>query len=222
MYLRLDQARSAVRRGLNFVGVALVVLAAGSIAQFAGTAGAAGPIDYPLGQMYKMPKPLPVTASKAEIDQLDADTQALVDQLKAGSPTAVDFASRAFGVLIFPRVETSNYFLLGETRALGVLYVKDDAGAYQKAGYYLGERNSLGFVTGSQTSSRVFMFMKQKALEEFIEGDVTVSYMGVDPETGAVEGQPDADVAVFITNVVGDVDGVSFRGLQIVPVAFIE
>jgi hypothetical protein len=46
--------------------------------------------------------------------------------------------------------------------------------------------------------------------------------MRVDPETGAVEGQPDAEVAVFITNVEGEISGVSFRGLQIVPVEFVK
>ena len=183
-------------------------------------ADAAG-IDYSYAQ-YEMPKPLPVTATKAEIAQLDADTKALVEQLRAGSPTAVDYAARAYGVLIFPRVETSNYFLLGETKALGVLYVKDEAGAYQKSSYYLGERNSLGFHVGSQTSSRVVMFMKQETLKEFLQGDVTASFMRVDPETGAVEGQPDAEVAVFITNVEGEISGVSFRGLQIVPVEFVK
>lgn len=213
---------STERRTANLLGRGSVLaLCTGIAIAFTQPAGAAG-IDYPIGQQYKFPTRLPVKASKAEIAQLDADTHAVVDQLKAGSPTAVDYASRAYGVLIFPKVETSNYFLLGETKALGVLYVKDDAGAYQKASYYLGQRNSLGFVTGSQSSSRVFMFMKKGALKGFIEGDVTASYMGVNPETGAVEGNPDADVAVFITNTAGDVGGVSFRGLEIAPVSFTE
>lgn len=193
-----------------------------TIAMGLGQPAAAAGIDYPIGQQYKFPTRLPVKATAAEIAQLDADTQAVVDQLKAGSPTAVDYASRAFGVLIFPKVETSNYFLIGETKALGVLYVKDPAGAYQKASYYLGQRNSLGFITGSQSSSRVIMFMKEDALKGFIEGDVTASYMGVNPETGAVEGNPDADVAVFITNVEGEPSGVSFKGLEIAPVTFTE
>jgi len=208
------------RASAHLRNLALALCAAAAMA-FVQPASAAG-IDYPIGEQYRFPTRLPVKATKEEVAQLDADTQALVDQLKAGSPTAVDYAARAFGVLIFPRVETSNYFLIGETKALGVLYVKNDAGEYQKASYYLGQRNSLGFVTGSQSASRVFMFMQKKPLEEFIEGDVTVSYMGVNPETGAVEGQPDAGVAVFITNVVGDVSGASFKGLQIAPVSFIE
>ncbi len=213
---------SAVRQSAVLLGRGLgLALCTGIAIGFAAPAGAAG-IDYPIGQQYKFPTRLPVKATAAEIAQLDADTQAVVDQLKAGSPTAVDYASRAYGVLIFPKVETANYFLLGETKALGVLYVKDAAGAYQKASYYLGQRNSLGFVTGSQSSSRVFMFMKEGALKGFIEGDVTASYMGVNPETGAVEGSPDADVAVFITNVEGEAGGVSFKGLEIAPVTFTE
>ncbi|MBK0400113.1 hypothetical protein H0I76_13015 [Limibaculum sp. M0105] len=182
----------------------------------------AASIEHPVMSQYSMPEPLPFRAKQEEIDQLDADTKALVDQLRAGSPSAVAYAERAHGVLIFPRVETSNYFLLGETKAFGVLYVKDDAGKYEKSGYYFGERNALGFSLGKQTSSRVFMFMKEKTLEEFLAGDVTASYLVVDPETGETAGEPDADVALFITNVEGDVSEMSFKGLMIVPVSFIE
>ena len=169
-----------------------------------------------------MPKPLPVEASRAEIARLDADARALVDQLRAGSPTALEYADRAHGVLIFPRVETANYFLVGETRALGLLHVKDEAGAYRKHGCYFGERNALGFVTGSETSSRILMFMNEQALEDFIGGDVTASCMVVNAETGEVAGDPDAHVAIMIGNVAGDVSGLSFTGLRIVPVSVAE
>ena len=71
---------------------------------------------------------------------------------RAGSPTAVDYADRAYGALLFPDIETESRLLLGETNALGVLYVKDSAGKYQKHSYYQGRRSSMGFQTGSASS----------------------------------------------------------------------
>jgi lipid-binding SYLF domain-containing protein len=196
--------------------LALLAVAQPAVADAAG-------IEYPAATpQYSMPEPLPFKATRAEIDQLDADTKALVEQLRAGSPTAVELAGRAHGALIFPRVEKSNYFLLGETKALGVLYVRDATGAYAKSGYYFAERNSLGFVAGSETSSRVILFLNPKTLEEFVAGDVTASYRVVNPDTGESAGDADADVAILITNVEGDARGLGFEGLKIVPVSFIE
>jgi hypothetical protein len=173
------------------------------------------------GYVYGIPDRATVTAKQADIDTLDKETQALIDQMRAGSPVAVDFAKRAHGILIFPRVETSS-FILGETHALGVLYVKDAAGTYQKADYYRGERNSLGLQRGSETSSRFFMFMTPEALEKFRKGKIETSFMAVDPETGATSGDPDSEVAAFVANVTGEVSGPSVRGLELAPVEMIK
>jgi lipid-binding SYLF domain-containing protein len=168
-----------------------------------------------------LPDRLPVTAKQADIDELDQQTRALIDQMKTDSPVAVDYAERAHGILIFPRVETSSY-ILGETNALGVLYVKDATGAYKKADYYRGERNSLGLQRGSETSSRFFMFMTPEALENFRKGKIETNLLAVDPETGATSGDPNAEVAAFIANVEGEVRGPSVRGLELAPVEMIK
>jgi hypothetical protein len=173
------------------------------------------------GYVQGLPERLPVTAKRADIDELDKQTQVLIDEMRAGSPVAVDFAKRAHGVLIFPRVETSA-FILGETQALGVLYEKDATGAYQKADYYRGERNSLGLQRGSETSSRFFMFMTPEALEKFRKGNIETSFMAVDPETGATSGDPNSEVAAFVANVTGEVRGPSVRGLELAPVEMIK
>ncbi|GMG83984.1 hypothetical protein LNKW23_31980 [Paralimibaculum aggregatum] len=191
---------------------------AAALAMQAVPAGAQS-IQYPTQSHYSMPKPHPFTAKKADIDQLDADTEILVQQLRAGSPTAVEYAGRAHGLLIFPSVQTANYFLLGETKAFGVLYVRDGSGEFRKNGYYFGERNSLGFVSGAQASSRVLMFMNEDVLADFVAAsDVSSSYMVVNHETGEVAGEPDADIAIMITHVEGDVSELSIKGLNIVPV----
>ena len=123
------------------------------------------------GPQYGLPDPIVVTATQAEIDLLDAETKAVVDALKSSGPVAVEYAERATGVLIFPKVETSA-FILGATSAMGVLYKKDGDGTYQKAGYYRVERVSLGLQVGTESSSRVFMFMNSDKLQQFEEGKI--------------------------------------------------
>lgn len=82
----------------------------------------------------------------------------------------------------------------------------------------MGRRNSLGFGIGESSSSRIFMFMTEDALREFLAGEITATYMRVDPVTGEVSGETDADIAAVITNVAGDVSDLSFKGLFIAPV----
>ena len=209
-----------VRSGIVRSGLTLIAAAAlaGSLVPGNGFSQ-----EYKTGaQVYGLPKAETVKAKKADIDQVDSAAQALVDQLRAGSPTAVDYADRAHGALIFPNVETATRLLLGETNALGVLYVKDSDGKYQKHGYYQGRRSSLGFQTGSSSSSRIFMFMTEEALKEFLDGEISATYMLVNPETGEISGDADADIAAFVTNVKGDVRDVSFKGLFLAPIEIIN
>ena len=178
------------------------------------------------GPQYGLPDPIVVTATQAEIDQLDAETQAVVDALKSGSPVAVEYAERASGVLIFPKVETSA-FILGATRAMGVLYKKDGDGAYQKAGYYRVERASIGLQAGSEVSSRVFMFMNSDKLQQFEDGsfvkfNADASFMTVDPETGVVDGDANADIAEFILNAKGSIGILKLQNLHIDPVKIVQ
>ena len=209
-----------VRSGIVRSGLALIAAAALAGALVPGSGSSQ---EYQTGpQVYGVPKAETVKAKKADIDQVDSAAQALVDQLRAGSPTAVDYADRAHGALIFPNVETATRLFLGETNALGVLYVKDSEGKYQKHGYYQGRRNSLGFQTGSASSSRTFMFMTKKAMDEFLGGEISATYMLVNPETGEISGAPDADIAAFVTNAKGDVRDVFFKGLFLAPVKIIN
>ncbi len=179
-----------------------------------------------VGQTYGLPDPIVVTATQAEIDQLDAETQAVVEALKSGSPVAVEYAERASGVLIFPKVVTSA-FILGATSAMGVLYKKNGEGAYQNAGYYRAERASVGLQAGTEVSSRVFMFMNSDKLQQFEEGkfvkfNADASFMTVDPETGVVDGKEDADIAEFILNAKGSIGILKLQNLKIDPVKIVQ
>ncbi len=178
------------------------------------------------GEQYGLPDHIEMKATQAEIDQLDTETQAVVDALRSGSPVAVDYAERATGVLIFPKVETSA-FILGATSAMGVLYKKDGDGTYQKAGYYRVERASLGLQVGTESSSRVFMFMNSDKLQQFEEGKIVkfgadASFMTVDPETGIVDGQENADIAEFIMNAKGSVGSLKLQNLRIDRIKIVQ
>jgi hypothetical protein len=219
MTLYLVFGRHSGRSGISRCGSAILTAAALSLMTLPGTVAGQ---DYKTGPMvYGLPKAETVKAKQADIDTVDAQAQALVDQLRTGSPTAVEYAERAHGALIFPDIETESRLILGETNALGVLYVKDDSGKYQKQGYYQGRRNSLG-LSGSGSSSRVFMFMTEQALDGFLAGEVNAKYMVVNPETGETSGDADSDIAAFVTNVKGDPETVLFKGLWIAPVTLIQ
>jgi hypothetical protein len=212
--LRTEQGYARSR--IVHSGVALIAAAAIAGALVPGTGASQ---EYKTGpQIYGIPKPEPVKAKKIDVDVVDLQAQMLVNELRKGSPAAVDYADRAYGALIFPDIQTESRLLLGETNALGVLYVKDSLGNFQKHGHYQGRRNSLGFGIGEGSSSRIFMFMTQEALQEFLAGEISATYMRVDPVTGEVSGETDADIAAFITNVAGDTSDLSFKGLFIAPV----
>lgn len=208
---------STIRPPRLAAGAALMAAAALGIA-LAPIRGAAQTYPYATGQHYGLPKAGKVTARRSELDEVDRDAKAMVDQLRAGSPTAVDYANRAHGALIFPNVTSKAFLFLGETNALGVLYVKDASGMYQKQGYYQGRRTGLGAGTGEGSSSRLFLFMSRKALDEFLAGEITAKYVKVDPQTGETTGPADADIAAFVTNVRGDESDPTFNGLWIAPV----
>ena len=221
MTLRTTDGRRVARSGTSKCALALLAAAAFAVL-LAPATGTAQNYGYSTGTVYGMPKAETVKAKKADIEEVDMQAQALVDQLRAGSPTAVEYAGRAKGALIFPNVVSEARLLLGETNALGVLYVKDGSGAWTKHSYYQGRRSGLGFGKGTGSSSRIFMFMNDKSLIDFIAGEITARYMKVDPDTGEIAGDTDADIAAFITNVKGDESDPTFNGLWIAPVALIN
>jgi hypothetical protein len=63
--------------------------------------------------VYGPPKAQTVKAKQSDINTVDAQAQALADQLRAGSPTAVEYAERAHGALILPDIQTESRLVLG-------------------------------------------------------------------------------------------------------------
>ena len=153
-----------------------------------------------------------VKISQGEIDKLDSETRALIEELRESSPVAVNYAQRADGVLIFPHVHDTSFLGIGESNAIGVLYTRDEAGKYKKADYYRVERHRVGFAEGQDGRSVVVMFMTAASLETFLSGDAEQEIETVDVNTGEIiSGSPDAAVAGFVAHVDGKVEGIEVK-----------
>lgn len=115
-------------------------------------------------------------ASKLELDtRSDATLAALYEK----EPAARDLASKAAGMLVFPRIIKAGIGVGGEVGE-GVLITGG-----QKAAYYRLTSLSFGLQLGGQAKSEVIMFMTNDALRQFRESDGWEA--GVDGSIAVVE-----------------------------------
>jgi lipid-binding SYLF domain-containing protein len=164
-----------------------------------------------------------VKVSQADIDALDAAAEALIEKMRASSPVVVNYAQRADGVLIFPSVKVSGGFLIGEANALGVLYERDAAGAYQKTTYFRGERHRLGLKKAASGRSVIVMFMTLGSLDAFKKGQIDQSVQTIDVATGAIiSGDPNDEIAGFVVQASGKVEGLTVGDVIIEPVKILD
>ena len=101
-------------------------------------------------------------ASRAEID---AQVREALARLREHSAAGAELASRAAGVLVFPKV-TKGGLVLGAEYGEGALRV---GGA--TTGYYRLASASVGFQAGIQQKSVVIVFMTPDALDRFRRSD---------------------------------------------------
>ena len=101
-------------------------------------------------------------ASRAEID---AQVREAMARLKEHSNAGAELASRAAGVLVFPKV-TKGGLVVGAEYGEGALRV---GGA--TTGYYRLAAASVGFQAGIQQKSVVIVFMTPDSLERFRRSD---------------------------------------------------
>ncbi len=122
------------------------------------------------------------SASKLEID---ARVRTTMDKLYTEEPVARELASKAEGILVFPRVIKVGIGLGGE-HGEGSLLVGG-----QPVQYYRATAASIGFQLGGQAKSEVVMFMTQEALDKFrasdgweagVDGSVAIVKFGVGKE----------------------------------------
>jgi len=99
-----------------------------------------------------------VAASKAEID---AEIRVALEELYKFSPVAEELSKNAKGILIFPNIFKAG-FILGAAYGEGALIVDGI-----KVQYYNNIAGSIGFQLGAEKRSEVYIFLDDKALEEF-------------------------------------------------------
>jgi len=128
---------------------------------------------------------LPWVVQAAGRDELEARVREALQELYSTSATAKDLASRARGMLVFPRVFKAGYGIGGEYGE-GVLLADG-----RTADYYNIASASVGLQLGIQRKSVVVMFMTDEALQHFrdsegwkvgVDGSIAIVTLGVGGE----------------------------------------
>jgi lipid-binding SYLF domain-containing protein len=99
-----------------------------------------------------------LAASKVEID---ASVSTALKKWHAINPNHRELASKAAGMLVFPRVTKGGVGIAGEYGE-GVLRVN-----HQTVGYYSLSSASVGLTLGIAKHSEIILFMTQEALDKF-------------------------------------------------------
>lgn len=129
-------------------------------------------------------------AHAATAQELDAYANEALTKLFADSPAAKELASKARGVLVFPRVWKGGIGI-GAEAGEGVLRIGG-----RTVDYYLLTGGSFGFQLGLQRKAVVMLFMDAEALQKFrnsqgwkagVDGSVAIASLGagasIDTET---------------------------------------
>lgn len=120
--------------------------------------------------------PLGVAHAK-EVGKIDAAVDAALQGFKKDVDGGAEFLKAAKGVLVMPEVKKAG-LVVGAQWGEGALRVGG-----KTVGYYKMEAGSVGFQAGYQKANFLFLFMTQKALDDFrasdgwtagVDGGVTV------------------------------------------------
>jgi len=103
-------------------------------------------------------------ARAASATEIDARVQGALEELYASAPEARTLASKASGILVFPRVFKGGWIIGGEWGE-GALLVDG-----QTVQYYRITAAGVGFLFGGQAKKQVLMFMSPEALASFRQG----------------------------------------------------
>lgn len=121
-------------------------------------------------------------AAAATATEIDARVRGALETLYERSPAARELASKASGILVFPRVIKAGFGVGGEFGEGSLLVGGTPVQYYRVAGA------SVGFQIGGQARSQVLMFMTDEALAGFrasngwevgVDGSVAVVEFGV-------------------------------------------
>ena len=108
---------------------------------------------------------LPRSAHAASARQINADANTALRELYAAQPKTREMATRAKGILIFPKIVKAG-FVVGAQSGNGVLWVSDHA-----VRYYNISAASFGLQAGVQTFSYALFFMTGSSLNYLERSD---------------------------------------------------
>lgn len=155
----------------------------------------------------------------ADAASMDADANAALQRLYAESPVAVDLASKAKAILVFPEVLKAG-FLIGGQRGNGVLLMGG-----RSVGYYNTTAVSYGLQAGAQRYGYAMFLMDDAALAYLHKSDGWE--IGVGPSVVVVDkGKAKSlttttlqkDVYAFIFNQSGLMAGLGIQGSKITEI----
>jgi lipid-binding SYLF domain-containing protein len=104
-------------------------------------------------------------AMAEDMSVLDEDVHAAIAALKNASPTAVELAKNARGLLIFPAI-TKAGFVIGAEYGQGALVKPKQGGGYYIDGHYSIKAASYGMQAGVQSYGFALMLMNDAAVEQ--------------------------------------------------------
>ncbi|HEY6512254.1 MAG TPA: YSC84-related protein [Burkholderiaceae bacterium] len=152
---------------------------------------------------------------------IDTEVDVALADLYAAHPGSRDLASKAQGILVFPKVISAG-FVVGGSYGQGALR---KGGA--TAGYYSVGAGSVGLLAGAQTKAMVLLFMTQEALQKFeasngwtAGADASVAMMDEGAAARVDTRTATAPIVGFVRSTAGlmanlSLDGTKFNKLQL-------
>ena len=162
---------------------------------------------------------LSLTALAASKVEIDVSVEEALNPLYADSPAARKLASRAKGILVFPKVYKAGIGIGGEYGE-GSLLIGGKPPTYNSIA-----AASIGFQLGAQMKSQVLMFMTADALNKFrqsdgweagVDGSVAVAQFGVGGEIDTQTAQQ--PIIGFIFSNKGLMYNLTLEGSKITPI----
>ncbi|HTI16388.1 MAG TPA: YSC84-related protein [Trinickia sp.] len=148
--------------------------------------------------------------------EIDAGVDGTLSQLFSTIPGSRELASKANGILVFPKIIAAG-FIIGGEYGEGALRI---GGVSQS--YYRTTSGSFGFLAGAQSKSLILMFMNQDALNKFrqskgwtagVDGSVAFAKVGANGQLDTNTAQ--APIIAFALTNAGLMANLSLEGTKI-------
>jgi lipid-binding SYLF domain-containing protein len=152
--------------------------------------------------------------------ELEASVDAALSELYASAPGSRELASKARGILVFPKVVSAG-FVVGGSYGEGALRKGSSS-----ASYYRVAAGSVGLLAGAQSKAMYLFFMTQDALAKFEASDgwtagadasVVVANVGANAAIDTATAQ--APIVGFVRSTAGLMANLSVDGTKFTKIA---